>query len=109
MAVEAFAVMRCAARTDFSMRSHRRACRKTCEQYDRIWARLPGAPIRCRGPRHGHLFAGLVVAHWTVSHPTCRGVAARPPASAVSVPGPATCEAMLMVLVAYGKPHAAPG
>src|SRR5882762_5457847 len=39
------------ARTDSSMRSHSRACRKTCEQYERIWARLPGAPTRAAGRR----------------------------------------------------------
>ena len=56
------------------MRSHSRACRKTCEQYERIWARLPGAPVRAagrrgrrrgaqvrhRGPRQRRLFAGPV-------------------------------------------------
>lgn len=72
------------------MRSHSRACRKTCEQYERIWARLPGAPVRAagrrgrrrgaqvrhRGPRQRRLFAGPVAVHWTEYRPTCRGVAA---------------------------------
>ena len=76
------------------MRSHRWACGKTCEQYERIGARLPGAPtrpaagrrgrrrgalVRRRGPRQRHLFAWQVAGRWTECRPTCRGAAASRP------------------------------